>query len=74
VPQPPYSAEISPCNLFLFGDLKGKLKGEEFYTMEELQAKVKELLGHLLPETMQRVYEHWIERLQQVIRTGEDYV
>jgi hypothetical protein len=32
--------------------------------MEELQARVGELLGQLTPETMQRVYAHWIERLQ----------
>jgi hypothetical protein len=48
--------------------------GEEFDTMEELQARVEELLGQLRPETIQRVYEHWIERLQQVIHAYRDYV
>jgi hypothetical protein len=36
-PQPPYSRGISRCDLFLFGNLKRKLKGEEkneFNTME----------------------------------------
>jgi hypothetical protein len=42
--------------------------------MEELQARAEELLGKLTPETIQRVYEHWIERLQDVIRTDGDDV
>jgi hypothetical protein len=41
--------------------------------MEELQARIEELLGQLTPETMQWVDEHWIERLQQVIHTDGDY-
>jgi hypothetical protein len=50
--------------LFLFGDLKKKLKDEEFDTMEELQTRVEALLGQFMSETMHRVDEHWIERLQ----------
>jgi hypothetical protein len=44
-PQPPYSPDISLCDFFLFGDLKMKLKGEEFETLEELQERVGELFG-----------------------------
>ena len=73
-PQPPYSPDISPCDFFLFGDLKTKLKGEEFETLEALQGRVEELLGHISPELMERVYEHWIERLNQLIDTNGDYV
>jgi hypothetical protein len=40
-----------------------KLKGEEFETLEELQERVEELLGLINSELMERVYEHWIERL-----------
>jgi hypothetical protein len=51
-PQPPYSPDISPYDVFLFADLKWKLTGEEFDTMEELQATVEDLLGQLTLETM----------------------
>jgi hypothetical protein len=44
--------------LFRFGDLKRKLKGEEFATTEELQGTVEELLGQRTRETMQRVDDH----------------
>jgi hypothetical protein len=73
-PQPPSSPDISPCDFFLFGDLKMKLKGEEFEILEELQERVEELLGLINSELMERVSEHWIERLNQLIDTNGDYV
>jgi hypothetical protein len=42
--QPPYNREISPGDIFLFRDLKMKLKGEQFGTMQELQAMIDMLL------------------------------
>jgi hypothetical protein len=73
-PQPPYSHDISPCDFFLFGDLTTKLRGQEFETMEDLQGQVEKLFAEVTPDLIQRVYEHWIERLNQVIRTDGDYV
>jgi hypothetical protein len=75
-PQPPYSPDISPYDFFLFGDLKMKmkLKGEEFETLEELQEQVEKLLCLINSEVMERVYEHWVERLNQLRDTNGDYV
>jgi hypothetical protein len=73
-PQPPYNQDISLYDLFLFGDPKTKLEGEEFDTLEELQRKVQEPLGEITQEPMQPVYEHWIVRLNQVISANVDYV
>jgi hypothetical protein len=73
-PQSPCTPDIRPCDFFLFGDLKTKLKGQEFETMEDLQGWVDELRTKVTPDLMQRVYEHWIDRLNQVIRIDGDYV
>jgi hypothetical protein len=73
-PQPPYSPDISPCDFFLFGDLKTRLTGQEFERMEELQQRVDGLLAEVAPDLMQRVYENWIERLNQVVHTDGDCV
>jgi hypothetical protein len=54
-PQRPYSPDISPCDLFRFGDLKMTLKGEEFEIWEELQSRIEQLLGQITPELMERV-------------------
>jgi hypothetical protein len=51
-----------------------KLKGEEFETLEELQERIEELLRLINSELMERVYEHRIERLNQVIDTNGNYV
>jgi hypothetical protein len=42
--------------------------------MEVPQARIEELFGQFTPETMQRVYEQWIERLQSAIHIDGDYV
>jgi 23S rRNA maturation-related 3'-5' exoribonuclease YhaM len=42
--------------------------------MEEIQVRIEEFLSQLIPETIQRIYEHWTERLQQVIYTDRDSV
>jgi hypothetical protein len=73
-PQPLYIPDISPCDFFLFGDLTMKLKGEEFETLEALQERVEELLGLINSECMERVYEHQIESLNQLIDTNGDDV
>jgi hypothetical protein len=51
-PQSPYSTNITPCDFFLFGDLKTKLNGEELEIMDQLQGRVEESLGRVRPETM----------------------
>jgi hypothetical protein len=72
--QPPYNPDMSPCNFFLSGDLKTKLRGEEVESVDALQTRVEELLGQITPDQMGWVYGHWIERLEQVIATNGDYV
>jgi hypothetical protein len=49
-------------------------KGNLSLKIEEIQTRLDELLGLLRPETMQQVYEYWIERLRQVIHTDGDCV
>jgi hypothetical protein len=54
--------------------MKMKLKGEKFETLEELQERVDDLHGLINSESMERVYKHWIERLNQLIDTNGEYV
>jgi hypothetical protein len=41
--------------------------------MEEQQGQVEELIDQVTSDTMRRVYEYWIERLNQVIHTDGDH-
>jgi hypothetical protein len=54
--------------------MKMKLKGEEFETLEESQERIEELLPLINSELMERVYGHWIERLNQLIDINGNYV
>ena len=40
VTQPPYSPDLTPCNFWLFPELKSPLKGEKFQTVDEIQEKM----------------------------------
>jgi trans-2-enoyl-CoA reductase len=72
IPERLSSSDISPCDFLLFSDLKTKLRGEILEMLEELQERVEERLGQITAELMERVYEHWIERLDRVISTNGD--
>jgi hypothetical protein len=71
-PQPLYSADVSLCDFFLFGDLKAKLRGEEFQTLEQLQEAVEERLIQITPGRIERLCRHWIKRLDQVIVSNKE--
>jgi hypothetical protein len=55
VSQPPHTPDISPGDLFLFGDRELKFNGENFETLEELQWGIKELPGQINPEDINTV-------------------
>jgi hypothetical protein len=44
IPHPPYSPDLTPCDFFLFPKMKLKLKGHQFDTIEEIQAKSQRML------------------------------
>jgi transposase len=44
VPQPPYSPDLSPCDLVLFPRLKNHLKGHPFGTLHKIQKSVTDEL------------------------------
>jgi hypothetical protein len=39
IPHPVYSADLAPCDFFPFPEMKLKLKGRRFDTIEEIQAE-----------------------------------
>jgi hypothetical protein len=40
LPYPPYSPNLSPCDLWFFGMLKGILKDREFHSHDEIEAAI----------------------------------
>jgi uncharacterized alpha-E superfamily protein len=59
--------------LFIWRSEK-KLRDEEYETLEKLQQRVEKRFGETIPETIGRVSEHWIERLDRAIRINGDSI
>jgi len=51
LPHPPYSPDLAPCDFYLFPNLKSKLKGRHFGTMENIQKIVTDELHTLTEKT-----------------------
>ena len=73
-PQPPYSPDIAPCDFYLFGYIKDKLKGLNFDSVESLLEKVNEILEEISPNVLKKVFKHWKKRLKAVIENDGDYI
>jgi len=65
VPQPPYSPDLSPCDLVLFPKLKFHLKGRHFRTVENIEKAVTDQLKTIPVSDFQRYYEEWQQRLRR---------
>jgi hypothetical protein len=50
---PPYSPDLAPCDFFLFPQMKFKLKGRRFDTIEEIQAESQRVLDTLIEKDFQ---------------------
>jgi hypothetical protein len=57
VPQPPYSSDLSPCDLFFFPRLKNHLKGCRLGTLDNIQKSVTDELEGIPAEAFQHCYK-----------------
>ncbi|GFU92616.1 putative transposase [Trichonephila clavipes] len=67
VPQPPYSPDLSLCDLFLFPKLKNHLKGHHFGTLENIQTAVTDQLKAIPISKFHQCYEERKKRLQRCV-------
>jgi hypothetical protein len=72
-PHPSYSPDLSPCNFWLFGMLKQKMKEGGFQSEEQNLAAVTENWNELTFEDIQIVFHDWTERLIWVIFNSGEY-
>jgi hypothetical protein len=72
-PHPPYLPDLSPCEFWLFGILKQKMKKRVFQSEEQILAAIIESWSELIFEDIQRVFHNWMERLIWVIANSGEY-
>jgi hypothetical protein len=70
---PPYSLDLAPSDLFLFGHVKHCLQGMAFTSQEEVFTVIGEIVTDIPKETLHRVFDHWMERLEWVSQHNGDY-
>jgi histone-lysine N-methyltransferase SETMAR len=74
VPQPPYSHDLAPCDLFLFGYLKQHLERKHFTREDQVIAAVRGVFAKIPLQTFQNVMDDWQYRLRRCIQLGGEYV
>ena len=69
----PYSPDLSPCDFWLFRNLKKFLRGKRFSSEEELDSAVMGFFESISSEEWRRVYDKWQERMNRCIEVQGDY-
>ena len=68
-PQPPYSADIAPCDFWLFP----KLRGCRYETIEEMKESATKVIDTLTQEDFHRAFHKLLERYNKCIAAGGIY-
>lgn len=76
--QPPYSPDLSPCDIFLFPELKNYLKGRYFGILENIQMAVAHQLKTIPVSEFHLCYKKWKNRRQRCLASlsyfeGDNY-
>jgi hypothetical protein len=68
----PYSPDLSPSDLCLFGHEKGLLRGGRL-RLGTLLSAVEGILGSLERWTLMKAFREWMRRPDPYIETDDDY-
>jgi histone-lysine N-methyltransferase SETMAR len=70
---PAYSPDLIPCDFWLFGMLKEKMKDRAFQPVEEILEAVTLIWNAMLFEQLQSVFLNWMEHFEWVIANRREY-
>jgi hypothetical protein len=65
-PHPPYSPDLAASGSFLFGDLKKRLRGQQFESVDEFPSGVREILDEISADILEATFREWINRLEHI--------
>jgi hypothetical protein len=74
LPHLPYSPDLSACDFWLFGMLKGILNDREFHSLDEIEGAITMTRNDLTFDQVQSVFHNWMNRLRWVIENGGEYI
>ena len=70
---PLYSADLAPCDFFLFPQIKSVLKGTRFKSIDAVKAKVTELTNKLSEDDLQHCFQQWKICMERCRDRGREY-
>jgi histone-lysine N-methyltransferase SETMAR len=70
---PPYSPDLSPCDFWLFGFLKEKLKDLQLRGVQSFHQAIPDLWNELTFEDVHAVFLEWMNRLSWVRENKGEY-
>jgi hypothetical protein len=74
MPHPPSSSDMTPCDCWLFGLLKGIFKDREFSSSDQIEEAITQVGNDLSFEDVRSVFQNWMSHLACVIETGGEYI
>jgi transposase len=66
---PTHSPDLAPSDFFLFGHVKERLKGMVLPSYEEAPEAIGEVVTGIESETLNAVFEHWMEVWNRCLKT-----
>jgi len=73
LPHPPYSPDLAPCDLFLFPEVKQKLKGKRFESSEAAVAVFHDILSDMTKNDFKACFDNWFLRMHKCISARGEY-
>jgi len=74
ISHPPYSVDLTPCDLFLFPKMKLQLKVRSFDRVEEIQRESQNDLGTLGEKDFQHAFQQWQRRWDRCVAAQGFYL
>ena len=73
VTNPPCSADLAPCDWFLFPSVKRQLKGKQFQNAEDARAFIEGVILDIPQSTWSGVIDNWFERMVKCVQAERGF-
>jgi histone-lysine N-methyltransferase SETMAR len=72
-PHAPYSPNLSPCDLWIFGFVKESMKGMRLSAEDQIVEAITTIWRGVTFGTLQSVFQEWMQRLYWVVENNGEY-
>ena len=70
---PAYSPDLAPCDIFMFPNVKNRMRGHKFPSPEDAVAAYNEELNAMSENERHGCFHKWFQRMQRCIEYAGEY-